>query len=123
MILSGNVLSISSGNGVVIDHNVGGYFSNITGEFTSPVTGLYSIFLNAGVTSNSDAGAITIRKNGNITGSNVLLHWEVPAINGVNYFGVSGYSMLSSGDTVDAYVSSGNVTFDNNDSWGITFIG
>ncbi len=120
---SGNVLSNISGNGIVIDHNIGNCYNETTGIFTTPENGLYNIFINASVYNNATPGAITIRKNGNSTGSNVLLHWEVPATNGINYFGVSGYSILLSGDTVDAYIVSGNITFDNNDNWGITFIG
>jgi uncharacterized protein YkvS len=121
-ILSGNVISSSNGN-ILIDHNIGGYYVNSTGEFTAQVVGLYSMFLNAKPYSNVTAGSITIRKNTNLIGSNVLLNWSVPITNVVTTFGVSGYSVLNPGDTVDAYVDSGSISFDNSCSWGVTFIG
>lgn len=122
-ISSGNILLQSSGDGISVDHNVGSYYNNSTGEFTVPYSGLYSIFLNVSPVSNVTAGSVSIRKNTSAVDTNLLAYWEVLNSNGVNSFGVSSHSILNQGDTVDAYVSSGSVTFDNNNSWGITFVG
>jgi hypothetical protein len=112
------------GSSLTVDYNQGNYFDTTTGKFTAPIPGLYQTTLVARVGSNNGLNQIAILKNGNSSGANIIAFWETDTNTGTaSHFGTSGVVKLAAGDFLSANILAGNVNFDGNDSWTVTYIG
>jgi len=112
------------GSSIVVDYNQGGYFNSNTGVFTAPVTGLYQTSLNARIGSVNAQGQILVLKNGLNTAGNAIMMWEADTNTGTAvHFGVSTVVKLVAGDFLSANITAGNIQFDQNDSWTVTYLG
>lgn len=112
------------GSGIVVDYNQGSHFNSNTGVFTTPIAGLYNITLNARVGNNNGSNQIMVIKNGQTSAGNVAVMWECDTNTGTaTHFGVSTVMKLAVGDTLTANITVGNVQFDANDSWTVTYLG
>jgi hypothetical protein len=68
----------------------------------------------------------SIQKNSDNSGANVIAFWEVignTSSNGFGHMSMAGMAKLAEGDTIRLQVITGNVQFDTNDSFSVTFLG
>ena len=106
-------------------YNQGSYFDATTGKFTAPIAGIYEVLLNARVNGSFNGLAqLVVLKNGLNSAGNIVAFWETTSNTaGATHFGVSGTVMLATGDYLSANILVGNVTFDQNDNWSVTYLG
>ena len=92
--------------------------------FTAPVAGLYQTTLNARIGSVNAQGQILVLKNALNTAGNALMMWESDTNTGTAvHFGISTVVKLNPGDFLTANITAGNIQFDQNDSWTVSYIG
>jgi hypothetical protein len=102
-----------------IDYNQGNYYTGSSGIFTSPASGLYSVYMNIRVGNNATSNQAIMYKNDTTS----MLMWETSTNTGATHFGVSGVIYLATNDNLRVKVTVGTIQFDANDSWGATYIG
>ncbi len=112
------------GSAITTIFNQGNYLDTTTGKFTAPIAGIYEVLLNARVGSYNGLSQIAVLKNGNNSQGNVVCFWEIGSTTGTaNHFGVSGTINLVAGDYLSANILAGNISFDSNDNWCVTYLG
>ena len=63
-------------------------------------------------------------KNNLTSAGNVVVMWECDTNTGTAvHYGVSSVMRLAAGDFLTANITVGNVQFDSNDSWTVTYLG
>ena len=116
--------TIKSTNGTIVDYNQGSYYDNTTGLFTAPIAGLYHCYGTVRLGNFNGMNQAAIQKNASLGGSNVIGFFETDTNTGTVIHGsLGGYAKCNVGDTIRLQVLTGNLQFDSNDSWGVTFIG
>ena len=120
----GSVTTLTNAN-FTVDYNQGNYLDATSGIFTAPLAGLYAVTLNARVGSNNGLNQVGVFKNNSTSGgANVICFWETDTNTGTAvHFGSSGVANLIVGDTLRVKVVAGNINFDQNDNWTVTYIG
>ena len=112
------------GSAITTVFNQGNYLDTTTGKFTAPIAGIYEVLLNARVGTYNGLSQIAVLKNGNNSQGNVVCFWEIGSTTGTaNHFGVSGTINLVAGDYLSANILAGNISFDGNDNWCVTYLG
>ena len=118
-----NTNGVLNNNNWAVDYEQGSYLNGTTGVFTAPAAGLYQISVigrNSGYTS----GISQLVCVKNYAGSSqVLTMLEFASNSSMNHAGTSTVARLVAGDTLAIRVTAGEINFDVNDSWSVTYIG
>ncbi len=118
-----NTNGVLNSNNWAVDYEQGSYLNGTTGVFTAPVAGLYQISV-IGRNSGYTGGISQLVCVKNYTGSSqVLTMLEFASNSSMNHAGTSTVAKLAVGDTLAIRVTSGEINFDVNDSWSVTYIG
>lgn len=114
-------------NNWVVTHIQGNYLNDGNGVFTAPRAGLYQINVSG---RNSDyaggisqIGVVTGGGNGGITGGTVVIMVEFGSSSSMNHAGASTTLKMAVNDTLACKILAGNINFDGNDSWSVTYLG
>lgn len=110
-----------------VTHIQGNYLNEGNGVFTAPKAGLYQVNLsgrNADYAGGIGQIAVTLNgSSGGITGGSVIVMVEWNPSSSMNHAGASTVYKLAVGDTLACKVLAGNVNFDGNDNWSVTYLG
>lgn len=110
-------------NNWATDFNQGTYLDISTGTFTAPVAGLYQVNV-VGRNSGYSSGISQLAVVKNPSGTNlVMCMLEFAASSSMNHAGVSTVCQLAAGDTLVLKVLAGEINFDGNDNWSVSYVG
>ena len=88
------------------------------------MAGIYTATATLRVATNNGLNQASIQKNSSTSGANVVAFWETDTNTGTaRHFSMTGHTKLAAGDLLTLRVMAGNVNFDSNDSWGVTYLG
>lgn len=114
-------------NNWTVDFNQGTYLANTNGVFTAPVTGLYQVNIvgrNSGYASGiSQLGVTKNGSSGGTVGGTCIMMVEFAASSSMNHAGASTVINLNVGDTLACKILAGQINFDGNDNWSVSYIG
>ena len=114
-------------NNWAVDFTQGSYLNESTGVFTTPVDGLYQVNLvigNSGYSGGiTQAAIVKSAINGNGSGGSVMCMVEFAANSTINHTGSSSIVKMVVGDTLVCKVLDGQINFDSNDNWSVSYIG
>ena len=115
-----------SGSYLGVDYQQGDGWDNSTGTFTAPIAGLYQVNLVTRTNSNSlgTISQLIVYKN-NTTGTTgtpqIMVEFGINT--SMNHAGGSTISKLAVGDTLRMIVATGEISFDQNDNFSVSYIG
>ena len=124
-----NLTTTENGNGILtannftVDYQQGTSLNTASGIFTAPVDGIYQVNVvcrNSGYT--SGISQLAVVKN-YATTSVVQVMVEFAANSSMNHTGGSTASRLAAGDTLVLKVLAGQINYDANDNWSVTYLG
>ena len=119
-------VTILSGSYLNVDYQQGSGWDNSTGTFTAPIAGLYQVNLVVRTNSNSlgTISQLIVYKNytGAGTGTPQIMV-EFGTNTTMNHAGGSTISKLAVGDTLKMIVAVGEISFDQNDNFSVTYLG
>lgn len=114
-------------NNWTVDFNQGTYLANTNGVFTAPVAGLYQVNIvgrNSGYSSGiSQLGVVKNGSSGGTVGGTCIMMIEFAASSSMNHTGASTVINLAVGDTLACKILAGQINFDGNDNWSVSYIG
>lgn len=114
-------------NNWTIEYTQGNYLSNTTGVFTAPIAGLYQVNVigrNSGYSAGiSQIGVTRNGSSGGTVGGQCILMVEWAANSTMNHAGGSTTIKLAAGDFLACKVLAGQINFDGNDNWSVTYLG
>jgi hypothetical protein len=106
-------------NNFAVDFQQGSDLNPTTGVFTASVAGLYQVNLTARNSGYAvGISQIVIQKNSTIV---IMVEWAASST--MNHTGGSTVVKLVVGDTLKMRVVGGQINFDLNDNWSVTYIG
>lgn len=114
-------------NNWTVEFNQGTYLANTNGIFTAPVTGLYQVNIvgrNSGYLSGiSQLGVTKNGSSGGTVGGTCIMMIEFAANSSMIHAGASTVIKLNAGDTLACKILAGQINFDSNDNWSVSYIG
>lgn len=110
-----------------VTHIQGNYLNEGNGVFTAPKAGLYQVNVscrNSDYASGISQIGITLNgSSGGIVGGTVIVMVEFGPSSSMNHAGAATTYKLAVGDTLACKVLAGNINFDGNDNWSVTYLG
>ena len=118
--------TVISGSAVSVDYNQGNAYNSTNGVFTATYAGLYQVNIVARTNSNANPGInqVIVRKTAVIGGTlttQIMVEWGINT--SANHIGGSTITKLAVGDTLQAIVTAGTISFDSNDNFSVAYIG